>query len=391
MPSAGRMEADRILGKLLTLVEEKAEAERTNRVMVRMAERSWLADDREELYARLRAAETAGAVALEWGRNDSRHLITRVVLTDAAALYRLIARTPKAQIAAAAVADLRARLPKLPAGMEPLLLTLMDNWGRGRPYLGLDVGNLLVAERCLLAVAILVDGRLDGLDLRTFSRRATGDSKFVECHQGKIADLLRRVEEFPEEMDSEEVLAGHGIARYPQPCLLAGPVSFRGQPLPAKPYIGIAPDMVAGLGVVGTPPWILTIENLASFNRQVREVPGEGIILYTGGFPSNATLDCLLALARAVPCPVYHWGDIDAGGIKIAYRIEHALAAVGRRLFLHRMDADLARRSGKLTAGKPVFRIDIEGSVVANLATFLAGPEAYLLEQEELDPVTPAL
>ncbi|MGE5504320.1 MAG: Wadjet anti-phage system protein JetD domain-containing protein [Actinomycetota bacterium] len=391
MPDAGRTEADALLGRLLTLVERKTEAERANRVMVRMAERSWLADEREDLYARLAAAEKTGAVMLEWGRNDSRHLIIRVVLKDAAALYRFLGRTPKAALAADALAELRARLPDHPAVLEPLLAALEDSWRRGRPYMGLETDDIAGATRCLQTVAVLVEGRLDCLDLRTFSRRATGDSKFVECHQGRIVDLLRQIVDAPDEMSAEDVLASHGIARYPQPCLLAGPITWRGQPLPTEPYIGIAPDMVTDLGVAGTPPWILTIENLASFNRQVREAAGTGIILYTGGFPSTATLDCLLTLARATPCPVYHWGDIDPGGIKIAYRLEQALATIDRPLRLHRMDAKLGRRHGQPQAGKPVFRMDISGSVVAGLATFLAGPDACVLEQEELDPVVPHL
>jgi hypothetical protein len=51
-------------------------------------------------------------------------------------------------------------------------------------------------------------------------------------------------------------------------------VSYQGQSLPTRPYIGLAPEMIGGLGIIGAPPWILTIETLASFNRQARETAG---------------------------------------------------------------------------------------------------------------------
>jgi|AGTN01.1.fsa_nt_gi Uncharacterized protein conserved in bacteria C-term(DUF2220)./Uncharacterized protein conserved in bacteria N-term (DUF3322). len=388
MPRPGLDFADSLLNKLLNRVEDKPD--RVQAVGERLPVKSWLSDDRDDLNARLRAAETAKAVTLEMGKNESRHLIERVVLADTAKLYQFLGRTPKGDAAAAAIADLRARLPDLPEAMAPLFDVLETNWRRGRALAGLTPESLDLAERCLLAVAALADGRFDGQDLRTFSRRATGDSKFVEGNMGKIIDLLRMVADVPEELDAEEVLASHGIARYPQPCLLSGPVSYQGQSLPTKPYIGLAPEMISGLGIIGAPQWILTIENLASFNRQARERPGDGILLYTGGFPSDATLACLLALARSTDCPIYHWGDIDAGGIKIAYRIERALASVGRPLHLHLMDPDLARRHGQPVAAKAVFRIDVSASVIAGLAAFLGSMEAHLLEQEELDPALPA-
>lgn len=387
MPRPGLDFADSLLNKLLNRIEDKPD--RVQAVGERLPEKSWLSDDRDDLYGRLQAARNAGAVTLEMGKNETRHLIERVVLADASRLYQFLGRTPKADTAAAAIAELRSRLPDLPEAVTPLFDVLEASWRRGRALAGLTPESLDLAERCLLAVAVLADGRLDGQDLRTFSRRATGNSKFVEANQGKIIDLFRLVAEVPEELDAEEVLASHGIARYPQPCLLSGPVSYQGQSLPTRPYIGLAPEMIGGLGVVGSPPWILTIENLASFNRQARELPGDGILLYTGGFPSDATLACLLALARSTDCLIYHWGDIDAGGIKIAYRIERALASIGRPLHLHLMDPDLARRHGSPTSAKTVFRIDVSGSVVAGLAAFLGSMEAHLLEQEELDPTIP--
>ena len=230
---------------------------------------------------------------------------------------------------------------------------------------------------------------MDGLDLRTFSRRTTGDSKFLERNKAKIIDVLRQAEAFPDDLDADEVLAVHGILKHPQPCLLAGAVTYRGAPLPADPFLGIAPEMIDGIGVAARPRWILTIENLASFNRQVREAADGGVVVYTGGFPSDAALWLILKIAGAADGPIFHWGDIDGGGIKIAYRLETALARVGRRLALHLMSPEIARTCGVKCEPAAPFRHVPADSIVTSLAEFLAGPDAHQLEQEELDPVSP--
>jgi hypothetical protein len=72
------------------------------------------------------------------------------------------------------------------------------------------------------------------MDMRTFSRRSTDDSKFVESNVGRIADAVRMIVEIPHWMDASEVLAQHGIAKFPYACLLVGPVAYKGAALPAE-------------------------------------------------------------------------------------------------------------------------------------------------------------
>jgi hypothetical protein len=87
---------------------------------------------------------------------------------------------------------------------------------------------------------------------------------------------------------------------------------------------------------------------------------------------------------------VYHWGDIDPGGIKIAYWIEQALIREGRRLRLHMMTAALAKKYGSPAKPAVVLRDRAESSYsVAELVRFMSSEDAHTLEQEELDPVAP--
>jgi hypothetical protein len=395
-PATGRKLAEEMLRRLLDKIE--ANPDRRNRVSEALPAKSHRADDRDELHGMLAEAEACGGVGLEWGRRENSHNIERVVLRDPDALYRMLGRKSQLDIAKDAYRHVSSRVPAIE--LRDAMKAVFEGWARRRNVvrdLGPDAPeNAALAFQAaarLLAVRRGSTGNRDaGMDLRTFSRRATGDSKFVESNKGKIADIVRMASaDVPGYLDAGEVLELHGVYSWPAPCLLAGPVTYEGVALPAAPYVGIAPEMAPRIGVAGTPKWVLTVENLASFNRQVREATdADSIVLYTGGFPSSSTLDALLAITRATDCPILHWGDIDPGGVKIAYLIERALERAGKRLALHLMSPDLAARHGSPAPPVQVFRRPVaEESIVGELAAYLASPQACWLEQEELDPSCP--
>lgn len=67
---------------------------------------------------------------------------------------------------------------------------------------------------------------------------------------------------------------------------------------------------VEALGIGAYAEIISTVENFASFNRQVTEaMTGREIIVYTGGFPSRATISALRRLLAASGLGLRHWGD----------------------------------------------------------------------------------
>lgn len=390
---SGRDIAERVLGRLLDRAE--ARTGRRNRIIESVPRDSLLYDEMRELRTVLARAEAEGAVELVKGRHEERDYVVRATLLDPEPLYRLLGRRRPNEAAAAAKEAILERLPGLLSVVRSALDLVGSAWSEKRNLIR-DLGPDDVEDAvCVFkaAAALLRRRRDDGMDIRTFSRRAVGDSKFVEGNAGKVADVLRLSADLPGYFDAWEMLSYHGIKRFPQACLLAGPVTYKGVTLPTEPYVGVAPEMSAFLGVVGEPKWLLTIENLASFNRQVREVADpNGIIVYTGGFPSESTLAAIMSLARATDCPIFHWGDVDAGGVKIAYHIEQVLAGAGRRLALHLMNPDIAVKHGAPEKPSTIFKMEIDaGSVVAELLAFMASDGACSLEQEELDPISPRL
>ncbi|MEX0619128.1 MAG: Wadjet anti-phage system protein JetD domain-containing protein [Pseudohongiellaceae bacterium] len=109
-----------------------------------------------------------------------------------------------------------------------------------------------------------------------------------------------------------------------------------------RPYLGLRPDTIDDL-VVGSKPieYLLTIENLASFNEAAQDVtnPDDLLLIYVAGNPTSALLAAYRRILKSVmPKKVMHWGDIDVGGFRIAARLADHAAEVGQKIELWRMN-----------------------------------------------------
>lgn len=193
-------------------------------------------------------------------------------------------------------------------------------------------------------------------------------------------------------LDDMDVLASLGVVRFAQPLLLGGAIVMDGVVLPRAPFHGFPADEVHRLSVEGA-TYVLLVENYASFVRHCREVnaTGDGLVIYTGGFPARAVLTAILRLLGPLQCPVYHWGDLDLGGLRIFVHLERAIASLGIGLSPHLMSAELLERHGAPSERRvPAIPDMLSGTAIASLWSFMSAlPRPMELEQEELDPVRP--
>ena len=97
-----------------------------------------------------------------------------------------------------------------------------------------------------------------------------------------------------------------------------------------RPYVGVAPQSVRGL--IAKPAWVLTIENLTTFQLAAEALKGrdDGVVVFTGGMPSPAWVAGFRRLTGDLPASTvfYHWGDIDVGGFRIAARLNEVALPV---------------------------------------------------------------
>lgn len=342
----------------------------------------------------LRDAETASAIEVVTRKVDGRPVFAHARLTDAAQLYAYLGREPAARRVDAsleALSDL-----SLPAAAGPLFDEIREAWTRGVRRFGLaphDTDGLAAAFRLVQALAERAGGEAaDVTDFRTFSRIAGADSKALERLITTVFLIFGRLypEHVFEPLDAADFLATLGLMKMPQPLMLAGPISVDGMPLPRMRYHGIPSEEAHRITLSEPVDYLLTIENYVSFVRHVRELPTDrALVIYAGGFPARPHLEQIVRLASLANRPVWHWGDIDGGGIRIFAHLESRLAAAGIKLRAHLMNADLlSSRGSPNTKGLRTAHGPPISSALADLWRAIH-ESGLMLEQETIDPMCP--
>jgi hypothetical protein len=354
------------------------------------------AQQMSRFHDQMAAAERFGAVKVEQGKRDRSHLIERVRVLDPELLAKHLGR-PTALAVAQRVRD---ELLPVAASGEPWVATLLNEmaakWARGEAAYRLTAAQADPAKEFFTLLASISRQEARGLDARTFSQKATNDTKAFDRHASRIAAVLS-VQIGQPGAAADVVWAHIGLERFSHPVHLRGPVavaaaSGRLVDGRAKPFASIHPELLPRLSVLERPIAILTIENYASFNRQVREIEDDSLVVYTGGFPAAGVIELLAKVLATVPAdvPFLHWGDVDAGGVRIFRYLEENLPRGPRP---HLMTKELAQKAGQPADPDPsLASIARSDSAIRDLAEWLTfGPDARHLEQEALDPVMPSL
>ncbi|WP_291713686.1 Wadjet anti-phage system protein JetD domain-containing protein [Bradyrhizobium sp.] len=345
----------------------------------------------DSFVKQLQEAEAAGAIGIVRGRGRNQDKIERVRLNDVLRLYDLLGRRPVGERAAQAHRCLLEGVD-VPNEFEIPIAAIRAAWDRGGAWQGFAAQDADRLRTALLLAKAILEGKHRGVDYRTFSRRIAGESKALEKVEGAVVRILASALELPPAARPKDALRTLGLEKFAPPMLLAGRVDFDAAELSlARPtYFGIPPAEAHRVRLTERPRYLLTIENLASFNRHLTEADPEarGLTVYVGGYPSFATQDALRCFARAIPTevPFYHWSDIDPDGTWIFRTIERIIE---RPLRPHLMASDLAEQFGRVPkeAVRPQRRA--ENSAISELIAYLERENAKWLEQEELDPVAP--
>lgn len=350
-------------------------------------------DDLETFHAEIVLAERAGAIAARReGRSGDGSKLLRLSVADLPALARHLGMPLLDEQVAEAIRKLDAWIARF-----PIIVEVIEAWRQGRKVRGCAAEAAVELALAAKAVAARADDAGYERILRRESVRLFGDSKQLEKLTPWL-DILVTGELAASGLSKEEVWSAIGLRREPQPMLLAGDgsVELADATLPlVRPYLGLPVESVRA--VATTARCLVTIENLASFHDATRS-PGaaSALLLYTGGMPSPAWRGAYARVLASLPptLPVYHWGDIDEGGFRIAAVLAATAQATGRRLQPWMMSPTDLPAALLAQAGAPT---------AASLAAMLRGAERcgwstvadqlrqqpIRLEQESLDPVLP--
>ncbi|WP_212684527.1 Wadjet anti-phage system protein JetD domain-containing protein [Thalassospira xiamenensis] len=341
----------------------------------------------------MRAAEKAGAVSLRF-TSKFKTQVNAAHLTDVGKLYSFLSRTPAHEVAVSGLALLDTNA-NIASGTvyRAARAELLSAWGRNKKWRGTytsaDAEELVPAF--LLAQAIVDGKHSNASDMRSFSSNVAQDSKALENWKDLVHSLIVKYEPdfLPVEIGSaDEAFAYLGIEKVAQPLMLAGPLSILERS--SLPYLGFPPDMPRLINFSSAPTAILTIENYTSFVRYAETCnpTRDNLVLYTGGFPSRRCLAFYKdAVERFPSADLYHWGDIDAGGLRI---LAHLRRNAPREIKSHQMTSELLRAHGSLKNGAPNGLEPTDTSVLNSLTEEEQMAElvrqGYWLEQEVLPP-----
>jgi hypothetical protein len=210
-----------------------------------------------------------------------------------------------------------------------------------------------------------------------------------------VAQLLKRRDASLAGDEPREILEASGIIRRAHLLHVKGPIGLCSHTLKiegtGEVFIGLPWAAIQQASLSRQVEYIITIENSTSFWRYCTEIVGNYLALLSDGFPARDVLSSMAHLVKtaraAADVPVYHWGDIDAGGVRIAAHLEDAF---GAPILLHEMQPTLALTLGtRLESRKGLERLAARAGDVGALARWLCGDQAKALEQEELDPKAP--
>lgn len=352
----------------------------------------------DEFHRVLQDAERAGGIAIEserLGRFTGE--FARVRLIDAERLYKFLARLPSGTKADAAQRTIDATIPDILE--QPFFAEIkreaLTAWTSNKRFLGLaptEAETFIMTLRLVHGI-IHLDGR--DIDHRTFSRRTVKDSKALERSASRVAHLLKRRDARLRDYEPREVLEASGIVRRAHLLQLKGPLCLSSGHLKidgtGQVFIGLPWVAVQQAALTRPVDYIITIENPTSFWRYCMEIDGRYLALLTDGFPARDVLSSMRHLVKAAraagSAPVFHWGDIDAGGVRIAAHLEDAF---GIPIALHAMSPALAAAAGTpLLSRQGLGRLASRAGDIGELARWLSTNEARALEQEELDPKVP--
>jgi hypothetical protein len=97
----------------------------------------------------------------------------------------------------------------------------------------------------------------------------------------------------------------------------------------------------------------------------------------------------IVRLARLVDAPVFHWGDIDPGGLRIFRHLEEALDQSGIELAPHLMTRELVIEHGApFVSKRNLLKELFPKSAVSDLWGYIA-TSSLAVEQESFAPAYP--
>lgn len=290
--------------------------------------------EKEAFEEVMKSARSIGAVTLKWPRYlGEEDFIDRIELVDLDALAGLLG----VSTAEGKLEQAKSQLASL-VQVFPVLSDVLARWAslkKVRSFGPEDAQDWVDAAHVITFMTGNIENRAVDEPIREVSARLFNDSKRIEKLAAPV-DVLLTGDLDAEVREPVDVWQEIGLFREEQPVRMAGNIVVERTRVTAcldAPYGAFSASSVIGLAT--TPRMVITIENQTTFHSEARRRHDEEVLLiYTAGMPSPVWRAMYVRLLGALPSgvPIYHWGDIDEGGFRIASILAQVARSAGHIL-----------------------------------------------------------
>ena len=296
---------------------------------------------REWIHQALAELQECEIIEVKWPKYKEGEEIDKVYLNYDAInyAYEIVGITPKEQ----KLKDIQSILSPLSEHPWQWVRNFRDYYNEAlskNQTAGLEIDNPKSYED-LVKTLLFLPTMEEGTMKRVLSHQLFNDTKYIEKHvQSRLVSIYKRFGNV--ELDTDiEYLDSIGIVENPQITLVSGPLIFSSKNLivdlaELPGGIGLSFETIKELEIKNiNAKAILFIENLTAYHeflngKIVEDTLGSSnftntdhvLTIYTGGYPHHALRKLLYKLKGFIQqsnnsVEVYHWGDIDYGGILI--------------------------------------------------------------------------
>lgn len=275
---------------------------------------------KEAFEAIMMAARAVNAISFEVAnRGVDEGFIQRVEVLDSRALAGFLSKVPAEDHLARARELLTPLVERF-----PVLNAVLQQWGQlktVRTFTAADAQDWADAVRVIdFAQENLAPDRVS-MPINEASGKLFKDTKRIKKLAAPI-DVLLAGSIDAESREPSEVWAEIKLFREEHPVRMAGNIIVERDQVTARldvPYSALPADSIRRL--IGTPSLVLTIENQTTFHSEARRRCNDNVLLiFTSGMPNPPWRAMYSRVLKELPpeIPVFHWGDIDEGGFRIA-------------------------------------------------------------------------
>jgi hypothetical protein len=279
---------------------------------------------RQETNSELNILAEQNALTLRWKKWQEGNWLESVDLQNPEILYKLLRRSPRSALNA----QLLALLDEYASDVSWVAAWHDDLRRRafaGKGVAPLDVEDYLRSRDVLTLVKSVAELKENTLE-RTLSVKLFKNSKWLESLRPALLSVLHRYAPNAAlfEGDDSALLESFGLSRVPEYILLSGSLVVDSTDVSVLQSLGLPATVLRTARLVSNAKRVLTIENQTSFESLVATRPADTLLVFSGGFASPA----LVSLLRSLALPLYHWGDIDVGGLRILRHLRGQLGHV---------------------------------------------------------------